>query len=504
MKKMIFSIIFVLVCAFVSPFAWAVSSFDITPEHGMIKEEFGISRYSSEGKTIVYIQDAHCNYEAQKNIANILEYLIKEHGIKMVFVEGGVEDSSLSFLRGYGSKKARKSIAEEKLREGKISGEEYLNIVSDLNFEIYGIEKAYLYNQQRNALLKVDKYKKDLLEFAGDIEWVTKQLKEKIYSDKLRDLEAKRKAYENNEITLISYIGYLNDLCSKHNVRTSSYFDFSRLAEAASLERTIYYDSIGKEANSLLNRIVENSSEVEKASLLDEASSLEGKGQKQVYDFYIKIRTLAERKYLSLEPYQNFKNFTTFLKAFDSVNMDEIFSDIIGVNRAITLEIVDTADQLDLVDIDFGLGLFKKIVNIKLDKSEFDIYKERNELIKPESWVKSLSKMASKYKVWVNLTKDTSKIEEAKGELERFYNLAFKRDVVFVEKIFSQMEEKGIDKAVLITGGFHSQNLQTLLEQGGARGVIVYPKVSALTDEDLYYSRVREELSDSEKLISGR
>ena len=107
-------------------------------------------------------------------------------------------------------------------------------------------------------------------------------------------------------------------------------------------------------------------------------------------------------------------------------------------------------------------------------------------------------------KVKANLIKDTSKIVESLGELERFYQLSFERDNVFVEKIFSKMQEEKIDKAVLITGGFHAQNLQALLEKAGARGVVVYPKVSTLTDEGLYNSRVKEELSDLEKLVSGK
>ncbi|HOX54472.1 MAG TPA: hypothetical protein PLC32_03390 [Candidatus Omnitrophota bacterium] len=482
---------------------WATISLNINPDYGMVKEEFG-SSYSDGTKTIIYIQDAHCNYEAQKNIANILEHLIKEQGIKMVFVEGGSKDSTLSYLRGYGSKEALKSIAEKQLKEGKISGEEYLNLTSDLNFEIYGIEDTGLYNEQRDAFLKIDGYKAELLKFADSLQGALEQLKQKVYSSELRDLEANRKAFEKDQIQLVSYIDYLNNLCQKYRVTSSYYSAFSNLADVISREKTIDYNSIGKEANSALNRLVEVLTEDEKKPLLEEAKSLEGKDQKVINKFYIKIRDMAQNKNVNLSAYNNFVDFTKFVQAFDSANMEAIFRDIAAVNRAITLEAIKGTDQLDLVDIDYGLSLFKKMVGVQLDKSEYDLYLEKKETINPKLWVEKLGSMAAKYRVKTSLAKDTSKIDEMFGQLERFYQLAFERDNAFVERIFSQMKERNLDIAVLITGGFHASNLQALLEKEGAKGVVVYPKVSSLTDDGLYNSRVKEELSSLEKLVSGR
>lgn len=503
-KKMIRSLILILAYSLLlCSSAWAATSLNINPDYGMVKEEFGYS-YGDDSKTIIYIQDAHCNYEAQKNIARILEYLVKEKGIKMVFVEGGSDDSSLTYLRGYGSKETLKSIAEKKLKEGKISGEEYLNLTSDLKFDIYGIEDSSLYNEQRESFIKIDGYKAELLKFADSLQGALEQLKQKVYSSELQDLEAKRKAFENGDITLVSYIDYLNSLCLKYNIVTSYYSAFSSLADAISREKNIDYNSIGKEANSVLNRLVEVLTEGEKKPLLEEAKSLQGKDQKIINQFYLKIRDMAQNKNVNLIAYHNFLDFTRFVQAFDSANMEAIFRDIDAVNRAITLEAIKGTDQLDLVDIDYGISLFKKMVSVQLDKSEYDLYLEKKEAINPKSWVENLDRIAAKYRVKINLAKDTSKIDEAFSYLDRFYSLAFERDNAFVEKIFSQMKDRNLDKAVLITGGFHASNLQALLEKEGARGVVVYPKVSSLTDDGLYNSRVKEELSSLEKLVSGK
>src|SRR3989338_4454641 len=59
---------------------------------------------------IIHIQEAHTNYEAQQHIVSILERLIKEHGLKLVMVEGGEGDVSLSYLRHEGTPEKRQAV----------------------------------------------------------------------------------------------------------------------------------------------------------------------------------------------------------------------------------------------------------------------------------------------------------------------------------------------------------------------------------------------------------
>ena len=38
---------------------------------------------NSRGKLVINIQDLHCNYKAQKNIAAIIDYLVKTYGMRV-------------------------------------------------------------------------------------------------------------------------------------------------------------------------------------------------------------------------------------------------------------------------------------------------------------------------------------------------------------------------------------------------------------------------------------
>ena len=69
-------------------------------EFGTIKEVHKTPLlYNKDAKMIFHIQDVHANYEAQKNLANILEYLIMTYGVNLILVEGGITDKEILFKR---------------------------------------------------------------------------------------------------------------------------------------------------------------------------------------------------------------------------------------------------------------------------------------------------------------------------------------------------------------------------------------------------------------------
>ena len=58
-----------------------VDTFAIPEYLGQVRDSFK----ANSDKVVIHIQDAHCNYAAQKRIAEIIEYLNKEHGINTTY-----------------------------------------------------------------------------------------------------------------------------------------------------------------------------------------------------------------------------------------------------------------------------------------------------------------------------------------------------------------------------------------------------------------------------------
>ena len=94
---------------------------------------------------IIHIQDAHSNLSGQQNLAGALDEIMSKYDVDLVLSEGGANDCSLTPLKKIASPDIWKKIAKSYLMQGKISGEEYLNLVSDRPMRIMGIEDLGLY-----------------------------------------------------------------------------------------------------------------------------------------------------------------------------------------------------------------------------------------------------------------------------------------------------------------------------------------------------------------------
>ena len=133
-----------------------VSDLFVPQDLGYLSDVHEISTPNGPAKLVILIQDAHTNYDAQKHLAKILDRFATDYGIRLVLVEGGVGDVSLSYLRQWGSKDVLQRLAEQYLKTGMISGEEYLDLVSDHPLTLWGIESVDRYEDHFEAFMEVE------------------------------------------------------------------------------------------------------------------------------------------------------------------------------------------------------------------------------------------------------------------------------------------------------------------------------------------------------------
>ena len=130
--------------------SWARGTIPSLPESVALIEDAWRSedrgQKAEDRKTLILIQDAHTNTSGQFNLSKTLDILLqKGERLKYIFVEAGLGDNSLSFFRKYGSPEERKKIAGAFLRDGELHGEEYLDLTSDHDFILWGVEDLSLY-----------------------------------------------------------------------------------------------------------------------------------------------------------------------------------------------------------------------------------------------------------------------------------------------------------------------------------------------------------------------
>lgn len=455
-----------------------IGKIDINPRFGEI-----IKKHISDNNNrfIIHIQEAHGNYDAQKSVAGILEQLIKQYGISLVLVEGGSGNDNLTYLREFALKERRILVAEEYLKNGEISGEEYLDLTSDYNFMIYGIEDKYLYNQNMCVFAEVEPLQKPILAEIGKLEAVIGHCKKKYFPKEILELDNKQKDREAKIISLPEYVSYLQKLCPEINKP-----NIKKYLESMKLENEIDFSKVDEERTKLIEVLVQLvSKETLKTILLN--STKFKIGQINEKDFYEYLIQIGDNLRLDWLQYPMFYKYWEYVNKINCIDNIQLFSEIEAWEDKIKEDFLKEPVQKKLSEIDSDANLLKKLISLELSPDEEGLLEDSRFII--NDWVAFL-KENTDLPIYV----DAAIINNDIPKFRKFYWLARQRDIAFVENSLKWMRQEKQDRAVLIAGGFHTENLARQLEGQQISYVIIKPKFNIPEGErtNLYYTTLKK------------
>ncbi|MCX5716007.1 MAG: hypothetical protein NTV07_03970 [Candidatus Omnitrophica bacterium] len=459
----------------------------IPAEYGRIIETFD----GGSDKLIVHIQDAHTNYEAQKNEAAVLEHLIKENGLYLILVEGGSRDVSLNKYRENGTLEERKKMADEQLKEGVIAGEEYLNIASDYPMKLQGIEDRPLYDQNMAAYLEVDKLKDEALAFTQRALSVVASLKARIYSKQLKELDEKRAGFKEEKVSLTDYVSYLADLAKSKKIDLKQYGNYKDLIDSVALEKTIDFNAVEKERADAIDALSKKIGKDTLDELLVMSVDFKsGKITQAQYHSYLK--DVMTKTKIDINKYPNLEKYIRYLMLYNKIDSVALFKELKQLEDAVQNALITDEETRRLARIAKDLELMGDYINLKLAPEGFDYYQKNEADFNAQTWARALNILSAKYKLTQELPEDTKIIENITPGLKSFYDAARKRDHVFLNNTKKYMDVEGVKIAALIAGGFHTPTLMPLFKAEGISYVVVSPKVVKQTDEKLYHKILTE------------
>ena len=395
----------------------------------------------TNGKLIVHIQDAHANYEAQKNIAGIIETLVLNQDINLVLREGNSTDKDFTYLQKEASLDARKMAAEKLLQNATISGIDYLNLTSDYKIAFQGIEDEALYTENKNALWEMDKFKDAASEYVNKLIIAADSIKTKLYNQDLLTLDKAGKDYENEDTDLLAYYKSLYDITQKKNIDTAGFPNFSSLMKINELEQKINFTKIN-----------------------DKTATGE---EKAVYDEY--------------------------QASLKKLNMSNLFKEEPLIENKIQEAISENSDQKTLYRISKALSIMDKMLNVKVVPEEYSYFLENKSDFNPQAWSKFLKNKSDELGLGLNVSENYYVIADNMQAIEKFYSTAGERDKVFIRKSEERMAKDNAQSAILVAGGFHTPKLTQLLGDAGYSYIVISPKVTTKTDDNLYRSALKND-----------
>ncbi|MBD3272325.1 MAG: hypothetical protein GF384_07295 [Elusimicrobia bacterium] len=441
----------------------------------------------NQGKPlIINIQDYHCNYQAQKQIAYILEELIVHAGLKLIMVEGNSKDASLKHLRSMATRERRIEVAEDYLRRGMISGEEYLDIISEYDFKPLGVEDKELYMKNLDSFLEIDTYRKDALAIIDDFKVVIENLKPKVYSDNVYKIDRERQKCDTEQISFEEYSTYLLNLAKKHNVYLAlTYDNIKRVLRVAEMGNEIDFDKVNRERDACIAQLGKKLSENELARLLFKAAEFKNK-RISANDFH---------GYLDQLPHGNWKReypelvkYIEYLDLHASIDVLDLFSELDLIEDAIKNKLFKNDEEKMLSKLARNVEILYGFFALELIPRQYSYFKAMPDEFRIPEWRSFLARMVMKHKLSKNVPVDISVVVNNMDRTDRFYQLAKQRDHVFLRKIKGYIQQEKAHVAALITGGFHTSNLSTMLHDAGYSFMTVIPVVTEETDEELYHS----------------
>jgi hypothetical protein len=365
--------------------------------------------HGDKGALIIHVQDAHANLSGQENLARTLDLLMKKYGVSLVLVEGGSVDGTLDPLKKLVSPAVCKRIAKSLLVEGKLHGEEYLNLTSDHPMKIQGVEDMDLYFKSVRAYEKLAQKRQEAVDYLKKIQYSLQKIKNKLYPDDI-----------------------------------------------------LAYEKARRESGVL-------SAEFKKLLVLARKSKIHLKDYPQILKV-IRRAPLAD------------------------ILMPQLMDELDSVESAIYRRRLTAPDSRLVYSIDRYLALLFKAYQIQMTSDEFREFEASEPDFSTTSYLAFINRKLAELTYFEDLVSYQNILEKAKIPLKEFYQSVYDRDQAFMKNAENALMRENQSIAVLITGGYHTQNLSKLMRERGYSYAVLTPTITSQTNQEKYERLLLEPL----------
>ena len=430
------------------------------------------------GKVVFHIKDAHCNYDAQRSISGLIDWIVENYGVNLVNLEGGMGDYDLGIFEKIGDVSVKRSVSDEYLKKGRINGAEFYRIFNPEKVNLKGIEDPFLYDRNLMAFKGLLGRKKETEEFLRTTGEVLERMRDKYFNGDLKTFDANRVLFDRNRMELGEYISYLLGTAGALSLEVSGWENMRLMSGILAREKGIDFKAAGREREELVGCLAERLSWFERSRLLRRVRRFSA-GRMPEHDFYAFLVRKAGKVGIEKELYPDFMRYSEYLSV--CVRVNEIF--LFG-------EIRDAEEDLGeaLCGNDTERELLSHLTRVRLLEKMFSLTMDRRELAAAgnEACLERMLVFAREHGVPDDICR---RMEETSVHVSNgfsgmllFYALAGQRDRVFARNIMDNMREAGVKTGIVVTGGFHSDDLCRILKEQGVSYVSVTPAFTNALD----------------------
>lgn len=445
-------------------------TFTLPQELGFIQE---YTKLPNSDKTVIHIQDAHCNYAAQKSISEILNYVTTEYGIDAVNCEGGKDSYDLTVFTDIGDKEIREKTSDFFVREGVVSAAEYFAVNNPKEVKLWGVEDADLYIKNLRIYRDSLSHKDEADRYIKSIGYILDNLKKRVYSQELIEFDAYYAKYKDNKIDFKEYMTYLIMAAEKRMIDIKAFQNIYMLSQTLEQEDKISFKRANNEKDEIVDRLKKVLSRNELADLMTKVGQLKAEKIPQA-DFYSYLVKKAKSIKLDLVNYPELQKYIVYISLYNAIDRTRIAKEIDTLEDKIRGSLYENDTQRELGVLSKNLVLTKNIFNISLTRDDYTYYMEHRAAFAVVNYVNFIDKEAPLYKIKATLDENIAKLDWYREGMEQFYECSLERDKAFIKNI--KFTDHDRPNSIIITGGFHTENLRELFRKENVSYISIMPK----------------------------
>ncbi|KJJ83881.1 conserved hypothetical protein, secreted [Candidatus Omnitrophus magneticus] len=436
---------------------------------------------------IIHLQDAHSSLSAQYSLSKILNNLLNNFDINIIFLEGSegvIDTTAISF---FPDEKIKQRTAEYLMSKGLVSAGEFTKIINKKNFLLYGSENSDVYIENVSVFRKIQEKEEELLNILNKIILYFESFRMDFYPAEVLELEHKNFLRESGQLSLSEYWKYIKNIIDVQKIGWKKFENIQIFARAIEIERNINFDKATDERKRLVDAISSRSDKIDLEILIKDTRDFKI-GEISESDFHERLLGYCLKYGISERLYENLRSFTEYIKLQESIDIISLFKEFSDLRKEIKdILLLDRALELNILLE--KLYSLRDIFQLKINLSSVELNNNTRKINK-EEFLRFIRKNRSLNKVQDGLSifpKDLDKIFSNLQIFLDFYKIAEKRNSILLENTLKTMRKKGEQVSVLITGGFHTTGLKGLFEENNISYLVVTPKWDKKNDADRPY-----------------
>ena len=210
------------------------------------------------------------------------------------------------------------------------------------------------------------------------------------------------------------------------------------------------------------------------------------------YDFYEFILKTAKTYGKDIKDYPKLHQFIIYISMYNKVDKLTIMNEMDEIENVLKEGFYDNEKQRELDTLSRNLILMETLFDFSFTVRDYRYYVNNLNKFEVKNYLSFIEINASMCNLKPVFENGITELDFYRENISRFYEYSFERDIAFLNNM--KLSGKEVKSGIIVTGGFHTENLLSLLKKEDVSYVSIMPN---FINKEGYKSPYFEILADN-------